>query len=686
MTRLRFAASSVLACALVGACVRAPAPLDVSALVRERGAEQARVEIEIRVLDDPRDVQARLALAKLADDTRRPSQAIEQLEAVIALGGPLGTRWRHEDRMRMGRLLARRGRVRLERGAARALDDLRRARSFGATVTADELGRANAAIALAQLRHVDAKERARGQRALAGLAHAAFADPSWLGAKPAPVPRDRGLFGIWLWERGARRAAWEALADWRTTTSVKGGVIQDAYLRAFAWWHPLDARPPADADRIGAERCRFAGASCDPVAAISGTPGERAALAGAPMPTTRTTDPSIAAAWLALTLPQALRGEVSWGAAIGARVEMSAIELAAMPLYAREAFARLTGRSAGGVGDAALDELRPPERLVVAAGRVLDGATVGHVRAALGDLATTIEGAALLAMVAPTRDTTPLLALETAVAWYVDARGEILVTLGPVIEAYRRDPAISDRLARTLVLQADDAAAAYSGLGALFEALADPGRARAAWEAAAALSPEPAYLRGLARAAARAGDPDAALIHGTTAAAASGDPAVVWIELARALEGVREHVHALEAARSAIDLAGLDTLPAALDVAAAASLALGRTEQAAGFQRRRAQLGPAPSAGARTDDDRAAMDPTDATGALAAMQSSPSVSAIARLWVASRWSPRNVAVRAALLDAVAANDPRRTVLVSELVALAGDPDPEVGRAAVTALR
>ncbi len=155
----------------------------------------------------------------------------------------------------------------------------------------------------------------------------------------------------------------------------------------------------------------------------------------------------------------------------------------------------------------------------------------------------------------------------------------------------------------------------------------------------------------------------------------------MWIELARALEGVREHVHALEAARSAIDLAGLDTLPAALDIAAAASHALGRTEQATVFERRRAQLGPSLASPASM-----ALDPTDAVSALAAMQASPSASAFARLWVASRWSPRNVPVRVALLGALAANDPLRPVLISELVALAADRDPEVGRAAVAALR
>lgn len=697
-------ASILLACALAG-CVRAPAPLDVSTLVREYGPVQARGELEVRVIDDPRDIQARLALAKLADEAKRPTQAIEQLEAVIALGGPIGTRWHDEDRARMARLLAIRGRVRLARGASTALDDLQRARGFGAKVDDEELQRATAAIAIAQLRHVDAKERAKGQRTLGELSGTPFADPTWLGAKPEPVPRDRGLFGIWLWERGARRAAWEALDAWRAATPVKGGSIHDAYLRAYAWWHPLDAPPPSTADLVGPDRCRFAIAACDPVAALAGLPTERAAMMTAPLPTrsatptsaaglraptnaeasaptvVRTTDPAVAAAWLALTLPQALRGEVAWGAAIAARVDVAAIELAAVPPYARTAFAQLTGRSAAGLGDGALAELRTPERLVVAAGRVLDGASTAHVRVALGDQATAVEGVELLAMVAPANRPEPRLVFEAAVTSFVDARGEVIATLEPVIAAYRTDPTVSDRLARDLVAQADDAAAALGALGALYEALADPARARSAWEAAAALSPEPTLVRGFARAAARAGDPDAAMIHGTAAAAAAGDPATVWIELARALDGVRQHVHALEAARSAIDLAGLDTLGAALEVAASASSALGRSEQAAALQARRARLAPVVIAAAAGSSD-----PTDAATALAAARSSSTVSAIARLWVASRWNSRDVVIRATLLDAIATDDPRRRVLVGELVALAGDADPEVGRAAVAALR
>ena len=59
---------------------------------------------------------------------------------------------------------------------------------------------------------------------------------------------------------------------------------------------------------------------------------------------------------------------------------------------------------------------------------------------------------------------------------------------------------------------------------------------------------------------------------------------------------------------------------------------------------------------------------------------------LARLWVASRWNPRDVELRAALLAATTPGDPRRAVVAGELVDLAGDRDPAVGRAAAAALR
>ena len=103
----------------------------------------------------------------------------------------------------------------------------------------------------------------------------------------------------------------------------------------------------------------------------------------------------------------------------------------------------------------------------------------------------------------------------------------------------------------------------------LFDALGDPARARSMWLAASEESEESAIVAGYAEAAAaRAGDGDAALVVATGAAASSGDPAVVWIDVARALLRGNRTIDASTALRSAVDLAGANTLPDALELAA----------------------------------------------------------------------------------------------------------------------
>src|SRR4029079_17245081 len=97
----------------------------------------------------------------------RPSEAIDALEAVVALGGPLGGRWHAEDKARLARLIAARGRARRARGAATALADLERARSLGATVADAELRAAHIAGAIEALHHSDPGVRDKGRRTLA---------------------------------------------------------------------------------------------------------------------------------------------------------------------------------------------------------------------------------------------------------------------------------------------------------------------------------------------------------------------------------------------------------------------------------------------------------------------------------------------------------------------------------------
>src|SRR5687768_5370753 len=181
----------------------------------------------MRVIADPKDVRARLALATLADKLGMPSVAIEQLEAVDALGGPLGTRWHADDRARLARLIAVRGRLRLARGAPSPLGDFTRPREPGAAIADDELRVARPADALANLTHVDRELHDSGKRVLAELASkpgapctttlAKRSSPtldatdaiersaqpciaaSWRGADPKASLADRGAFGAWLW-------------------------------------------------------------------------------------------------------------------------------------------------------------------------------------------------------------------------------------------------------------------------------------------------------------------------------------------------------------------------------------------------------------------------------------------------------------------------------------------------------
>jgi hypothetical protein len=238
-----------------------------------------------------------------------------------------------------------------------------------------------------------------------------------------------------------------------------------------------------------------------------------------------------------------------------------------------------------------------------------------------------------------------------------------------ILRAYAVDPLRADRFARDAVASNVDAAAGHAWLGALYDAIQDPARARASWQAAVDASPgEPAYVRGLAIAIARANDPDAALVFGTQAAAASGDPSRVWIELAEALHGVGANVHALEAARYAIDLATAETAARAFEIAIAASDALGRNAQAVDLRARRATVAP-PVLVERADDPTATVS-----------------AGIDRMFVTARWNPRDIAIRIALLDALVASDARRNVVIADLVRLAGDRDIERGRAAVRALR
>jgi tetratricopeptide (TPR) repeat protein len=718
--------------AVAGCAVRAPAALDLDALVAAGGPIEARRALAIRITSDPRDVAGRLALAALAERIGRPSEAIEALEAVEALGGPLGVRWHDDDRARLARLIAARGRARLARGAATARADLERAQRLGARVTDAELRAALAAHAVVDLHHSDAELRARGRRALAALASleippGAATGPSlpgapgaatsavrddddaaaWRGARSGASPAQRGQFGAWLWAQGARRAGWDELSAWHAATQPpRDPALQQAYLVAARWWLPSDQPAVPGVDLVGPARCGFA--PCRPRDVVGDERAERAYLSAPLAPPVR--DPDDAAALAVIALHQALRGDAPWGPALAARVDLAwfadPAQRSQLPDYVRPLFARLTGQPPGEIAGPAGGAATAEQQLVIAAQRALAGADPAEIAARLGDaphaaelrrvvgpveLGGASEPGGARAPGAPSRRDARALAAARC-ASLVAPQAASTAALDAIAAAYASDPAIADRLGRDAVAAAVDAAAMHAVLGAMFDALGDPARARAAWQAAVDASPEPVLLRGLAEAQARQGDGDAALITATAAAAASGDPAVVWAAVARALAGAGRYVPALEAARSAIDLSSPETLAGALDTARSASHALGRETQAAALAAQRARFAadPPPIAG----------DPTDPRGALAgraapvvppavppaAPSSAPTAEAIARLWTASRWNPREVALRAALLGDLAAGDPRRAAITAELVELASDPDPERRRAAVAALR
>lgn len=685
-----------------GCGVRAPARIDLEALVRQRGPVEARRDLLMRIINEPKDLSARLALARF-DERDRPAEAIDQLAAVEALDGPVGVRWRDDDRARFGKLLAARGQLRARRGAASAVDDLDHATRLGVEVAEDDRVRARVGVAIAQLRHVDPPLRARGAQTLAALTGTKWAVTGWRGARADATPFDRGTFGVWLWSVGARRAAWDALSAWHAASPMpRDAALQGAYLTAFRWWTPVDLPPPPDGDLVGLERCMYVACEGKDIAAA---PAYALARAGAATSssTGRTTDPMVAAAWVQATLVAALHGELAWGPAITARVDVAAA-FPSSPAHVRPVLGRLVGRKepVPGLAPTASDA----ERLVIAAEHALAGDGPDSVRASLGALADSVDGRLLVSIAAPaatgattgaTTGQEPAKPEPSPVARYAVARisEADVVALDAIVVAYHRDPAVADRLGRELVASSLDAAVGHASLGAVFDALADPARARGAWQAAVDASPEPRFVLGLAAAQARGGDGDAALVTATMAAAASGDPAASWSVVAAALLSIRP-IKALDAARTAIELAGPDALPRALEIAIEASVALGRDEQVASLRARLAKVVPSsdPARGTGTGGAEAinkVNDDTDPAVALLALHASDRdaetrAAAISRAWTATRWNPRDVTLRIALRDALAPGEPQRVQLEAELAALAADPDADRGLAAVVALR
>ena len=380
---------------------------------------------------------------------------------------------------------------------------------------------------------------------------------------------------------------------------------------------------------------------------------------------------------LAAALGDLVDGDApGWSAAIAARGAADGD----VPTYARPTALRLRGdlmasRAALVELMAAPVTLGDDARLVLAAEAAIAGLPSAEVAALLapahGQLSSRLRAIILPApAVAASVDDVDLIAAAASARVGVP---EFAAALADVARAFRHQAVQASALSDAMVARSIDQAAANAALGALYEDLGDPATARARWQLALDDAPRSIYEFGLATAQARGGDPDAALVHVTAAAAASGDPAVVFVVVARALLDGDAPGQALEILRTALELAGPDELPAVVEAAAQASAALGRSAQA---QTLRQEYATWP---ASADVD----DPTDPTGALA----SPDV---ARLAVAARWHPRDaagIAARAALLERTAVDDPRHRVALVELQALAIDAAaPLLADAARTVLR
>lgn len=816
--RTRWLAAALLAAALgCGGGARA--------VTAPSGSGERREALLARVVAEPGDVTAWRALAAEEDRAGRSAAALDALEQVLLRRGPLGDDLSLADRRRLGRLLYERGALRLARGAASALDDLRRSARYEWPVKAEELRGAEIAQAVALLKHSEARQRAAGMAKLAELAERPEASSTWRGARAQATVEQRAELGRWLWRRGAKRAGYELMAPQAERT---GGRLsdeeRDLYLEARAWWAPSwrgDAGLPTAERVTGPRRCALVAPGeaapwkCDVLsvksATFRSTPEEQDALRGVPAPPER--DAAKASAWVAMVVRGYLEGD-GWGskvtdpqrqlarrlddlpAELARRVDLAwvtaperreqlapfarptLLRLAGDFEAAHKALAALTSPSAG--QRKPLAALSSVERLVVAYEEILATAAVIPASASAPRASTSSTSAspasaspasasaaasprsATPASASPTNVPPPLVlppppppmsaeveANRAAVGRVIDrlplpeGRGDppavmrlrtsldvepspqltrgsasrsaddaaaqaALVQLGndwvpdkqarlvAIARAARRDVAVAHRKAAEHVALSPDAALAWGELGALYLLLDDPASARAAWQRAVDASDEPELVHGLALATAAAKDPDAALLFLVKAAAASGDPSPVLIDGAEALLAAGSALHALQAAKSAIELATPDTARRALAVAYRASSALGRHDDAAQLVRLGATVPPelaVASSGKRTEEAtleelrRAALaDLSSAARVLRWAAADPSPEATYALWRTAQWNRSNVAVYDRLLHRLDADDPRRSVVIDVLVGLSHDPDRAIVAAAVAALR
>ncbi|WP_428263839.1 hypothetical protein [Haliangium sp.] len=162
---------------------------------------------------------------------------------------------------------------------------------------------------------------------------------------------------------------------------------------------------------------------------------------------------------------------------------------------------------------------------------------------------------------------------------------EAAVALAEVAEAYVREPAVADRLARELVARRVSMGYHGPAVARLFAALGDPGRALLWWERVAEESPHhPDYLLALGVATAAAGDSKRAQLHLLAAAARSGDPGATDLDAAGYLLRQGLALDALTPARRALAHIAPGRRGPVLALLATALDSLGRVREAAAMR------------------------------------------------------------------------------------------------------
>jgi hypothetical protein len=326
--------------------------------------------LRYRIAEEPEDVDARVALARLELAARRPGAALEQL-AFLDRADAVP----ESEQRALATLYAQRFEERLALGDGGAHVDAEAALRLDPALALPAERRAEGYFlaALAGLRRANRWGRQDAARFLARAAALAPADPRLvvrLAAAPAagartpaaaPSLEELGAAALWLHRSGARRAALDLLDSYVDRGGNDRAVLQ-AWVGERAWWSGDEGYPGLLQTRAlqaaGVNLCLLAGTPDAPGCGdslwavaerddtLASAVWERAAQRF-----WYTRDPGQAAAWSLLATRAWLAGEgASWSALLRARVDVAA--MAGSPRVPDHAAAAIW-RAAGNAGQAA---------------------------------------------------------------------------------------------------------------------------------------------------------------------------------------------------------------------------------------------------------------------------------------------------------------------------------------------